>query len=65
MVWMPAGQHLVASGLGLGAEQDLLAGKPSELPHNLLLQMSPFTSQTEDLLGVVRSEIQGRDRYRW
>ena len=61
MVWMPTDQHLMAGGLGLGVEQDLLAGKPSELPRNLLLQMLPFTSQTEDLLGVIHSEIQGRD----
>ena len=51
----------MAGGLGLGVKQDLLAGKPSELPRYPLLQVSPFTSQTEDLFGVIRSEIQGGD----
>ena len=51
----------MASGLGLGAKQDLLAGKPSELPRNLLLQVLPFTNQTEDLFGVICGGIQGRD----
>ena len=55
----------MAGGLGLGVEQDLLAWKPRELPRNLLLQVSPLTSQTEDLFGVICSEIQGGDWYRW
>ena len=43
----------MAGGLSLGAKQGLLAGKPSELPRNPLFQVSPFTSQTEYLFGVI------------